>query len=342
MSNTNGLQEPLNVVPETHESAGGANEAAPRFDPNFTKSVIDATGPKATPRMRKVMGSLIQHVHDFLRENEVTVEEWLAGVELMNEAGRMSDDKRNEGQLMCDILGIESLVDEITFKVASDAPDQPTATAILGPFWRKDAPKKQMGETIVHGIDDGDHTFMHGTVTDFATGNPIENAQLDIWHTAPNGLYEQQDENQVDMNLRGVFTTGKDGKYSLYCLRPTSYPIPFDGPAGKLLTMLDRHPMRPAHIHFIVRTTSDSQSNANVSQVSAPGYKPLVTQIFDRRDKHITNDSVFAVKDSLVVDFQPRKGDDKADFELPYDFKLASYEDAKKGGIEGATEMSSA
>ena len=233
-----------------------AGPTSHNFDPNFTQNVINATGPKANPRVRQVVGSLVRHLHDFLRENEVTVEEWMAGVDLINQAGKMSDDKRNEGQLMCDVLGIESLVDEITFKVATDAPDHPTATAILGPFWREDAPRRSMGDTIVHGIENGDHTFMHGRVTDFVTGKPIENAELDIWHTAPNGLYEQQDPDQIDFNLRGRFTTGNDGEYSLYCLRPTSYPIPFDGPAGKLLQLLDRHPMRPAHIHFIVSPTT--------------------------------------------------------------------------------------
>jgi len=296
-----------------------------RFDPNFTANVINATGPKASPRMRKVMASMIKHIHDFARENEITVDEWMQGVEMINEAGRMSDDKRNEGQLVCDVLGLESLVDEITFKLATEANSAPTATAILGPFWRKDAPKLPMGETIVHGIDDGDTTIMHGTVTDYLTGKPIDGAELDVWHTAPNGLYEQQDENQVDFNLRGRFTTGKDGKYNFYCLRPTSYPIPYDGPAGKLLQLLDRHPMRPAHIHFIV---------------SAPGYKPIITQIFDRRDKHIEDDAVFAVKDSLVVDFLPVEDNPKAQFELPYNFKLATYDEAKKNSLAGATPES--
>jgi catechol 1,2-dioxygenase len=171
----------------------------------------------------------------------------------MNAAGRMSDDRRNEGQLLCDILGLESLIDEITYKLASEAQDEPTATAILGPFWRKDAPQKQMGDTIVSGIDEEGHrTWMHGIVTDFRTGEPIEGAVLDIWHTAPNGLYEQQDPDQPDMNLRGRFTTAKDGKYNFYCLRPVPYPIPYDGPAGVMLKALDRHPYRPAHIHFIV------------------------------------------------------------------------------------------
>lgn len=243
----------------------------------------------------------------------------------INEAGRMSTAVRNEGQLLCDVIGLESLVDEITYKLTSESTSLPTSTAILGPFWRADAPRREMDTSIVHNIPDGDHTYMHGIVKDYVTNEPIEGAELDVWHTAPNGLYEQQDENQVDFNLRGRFTTGKDGKYSFYCLRPTSYPIPDDGPAGKLLALLDRHPMRPAHIHFIV---------------SAPKYKPIITQIFDRRDKHLTDDAVFAVKDSLIVDFLPRKGDDKADFELEYNFNLATFEQAKNSNLEGATEES--
>jgi catechol 1,2-dioxygenase len=124
-----------------------------------------------------------------------------------------------------------------------------------------------------------------------STGEPIEGAEVDVWHTAPNGLYEQQDPDQPDYNLRGRFMTDAQGRYSFYCLRPTSYPIPFDGPAGKLLQLMDRHPYRPAHIHLIV---------------SAPGYRQLTTQIFDRSDKYVNDDSVFAVKVELVVDFLPR------------------------------------
>ncbi|KAI9690070.1 MAG: hypothetical protein M1820_010048 [Bogoriella megaspora] len=298
-----------------------------RFDPNFTQAVIDATGPKALPRLKQVMPSLIRHMHDFCRENQITIDEWMAAVNLMNEAGQMSNDRRNEGQLVLDILGLETLVDDITHKLAMDAEDLPTASAVLGPFWRKDAPRRKMGDTIVFGIDDGEHTLMHGTVTDHITGKPIEDAELDVWHTAPNGLYEQQDPNQVDYNLRGRFTTGKDGKYSFVCLRPTSYPIPNDGPGGKLLKLLDRHPMRPAHIHFIV---------------TAPGYKPIITQIFDRTDKHIEDDTVFAVKDSLIVDFLSLKDNPRAQFELPYNFKLAKYADKEVNGAQGATKESTA
>ncbi|KAK3197508.1 hypothetical protein GRF29_216g401333 [Pseudopithomyces chartarum] len=279
------------------------NSKEHKFNPHFTQAVINATGPKATPRVRQLTTSLIQHLHDYARENELTIDEWMTGLELMNEAGRWSDNKRNEGQLLCDIFGLESLVDEITYKLASDAADEPTATAILGPFWRADAPQLSMGDSIVQnteGIGEGDRTKMHGIVTDYRTGQPIEGAVLDVWHTAPNGLYEQQDPNQPEMNLRGRFTTGKDGKYEFYCLRPVPYPIPFDGPAGKILQALDRHPYRPAHIHFII---------------TAPGYKPIVTQIFDRNSKYIEDDAVFA---------------------------MATFDDAKKHSAAGATEVSTA
>lgn len=221
----------------------------------------------------------------------------------------MSDDKRNETLLLLDLFGLETLCDEITHTVASEKGEKPTDSAILGPFWRKDAPIYKMGQSIVKGFPDADHTFMHGTITDFATGKPIENAELDVWHNAPNSLYEQQDPNQPDMNLRGRFYTGADGEYNFYCSRPVSYSIPFDGPAGDLLKILDRHTYRPAHIHFIL---------------SAPGYKPLITQIYDRGDKRVHDDVAFAVKDSLIVDFEPREGDPKAKFDLKYDFKLVS------------------
>ncbi|KAL1971096.1 hypothetical protein VTN77DRAFT_47 [Rasamsonia byssochlamydoides] len=279
---------------------------ATQYDPTFTDRVINSMGPKTSPRMRQLMASLIRHIHDFARENELTVDEWMAGVKMINWAGKMSDDKRNEGQLLCDVIGLESLVDEITYKVVSES-DAPTATAILGPFFRADTPQRKNGDSIVTGVDDAEMVFMHGRVIDFTTKKPIAGAVVEVWQASTNGLYEQQDPNQVEHNLRGKFTTDEEGRYYFYCIRPTPYPVPNDGPAGKLLELMDRHPFRPAHIHLLV--THDS-------------YKPLTTQIFDRKDPYITNDSVFAVKDSLIVDFVPRKDDPKAGLELRYDVKL--------------------
>ncbi|KAK5676439.1 hypothetical protein LTS12_029505 [Elasticomyces elasticus] len=142
-----------------------------------------------------------------------------------------------------------------------------------------------------------------------------------MWEASTNGLYEQQDPEQEEHNLRGRFKTDEDGRYYWYCLRPTPYPVPDDGPAGKLLKLMDRHPFRPAHIHIIA--TYD-------------GYKPLTTQIFDRKDTYLDNDSVFAVKDSLVVDFVPRENDPQAGLELKYDIKLVP-NDEQSNGTNGVT-----
>ncbi|KAL4791943.1 Intradiol ring-cleavage dioxygenase [Aspergillus venezuelensis] len=286
--------------------------ATHRFDPNFTDNVVNAMGENVNPRFRQLMSSLIRHVHDFARENELTVDEWMAGVQLINWAGQMSDAKRNEGQLLCDVIGLESLVDEITFKLADEATDAPTATAILGPFFRADTPFRNNGDNIVRTAPKppspkGEMTFMHGQVMDFVTKKPLVGAVVEVWQASTNGLYEQQDADQEEFNLRGKFKTDEEGRYSFYCLRPTPYPVPDDGPAGKVLKMMDRHPFRPAHIHIIA--TYD-------------GYKPLTTQIFDAKDPYLTNDSVFAVKDSLVVDFVERKNDPQAGLELNYDVKL--------------------
>ncbi|KAG9780808.1 putative dioxygenase, partial [Aureobasidium melanogenum] len=319
---------------------GNTSSGASRFDPTFTQRVIDAMGPNTSPRMREVMTALIRHLHDFAREIELTVDEWMEGVKLINWAGQMSDDKRNEGQLVCDVVGLESLVDEITYKKASEATDLATQSAILGPFYRTDHPIRKNGETIsFNPPDDAEPVYMYGQVFDAVSKKPLANAALDVWECSTNGvsqalhrmpqipgpltiflgLYEQQDPNQVDRNLRGRFITDEEGRYAFYCIRPTPYPVPFDGPAGKLLQLMDRHPYRPAHIHLIVLVE---------------GYKPITTQIFDKKSKYLDNDSVFAVKDSLIVDFVPRKGDDKAQLELHYDINMAPISAKGESGPE--------
>jgi catechol 1,2-dioxygenase len=126
-------------------------------------------------------------------------------------------------------------VDEITFKLAAEAGDAATASAILGPFFRHDAPLLPNEASIVHGVNDGEITYMHGHVVDLQTKRPVPNATIDVWQASTNGLYEQQDEAQVDCNLRGKFTTDSNGRYAFYCLRPTPYPVPNDGMSGKIL-----------------------------------------------------------------------------------------------------------
>ncbi|KAI5780858.1 putative dioxygenase [Geopyxis carbonaria] len=275
----------------------------------FTNAVLGSMGPETPERARVVLTSLIRHLHAFAREVELTTPEWMLGVTTMNRGGQMTNEQRNEGILITDVLGLESLVDQITQETMlhSGASDI-TLSAILGPFYRENAPKYENGTDIVLKHMEGEDTaFIQGQVLDANTGLPLVGAEVDVWHTAPNGLYEQQDPDQPDWNLRGVFTTDSEGRYSMYALRPTSYPIPFDGPAGDILKLMGRHPMRPGHIHLIVRKE---------------GYQPLTTQLYDRRDKYVTNDAVFAVKDSLIVDFVESKKE-KAAYELTYDIRLS-------------------
>jgi catechol 1,2-dioxygenase len=164
------------------------------------------------------------------------------------------------------------------------------------------------GASIVQGGPPGETVFVQGRVFD-ANGQPLEGAIVNVWETAPNGLYEQQDPDQPDYNLRGQFRSDTDGRYAFRAYRPVAYPIPFDGPAGDLLQMMDRHPYRPSHFHFRVR---------------APGHQELVTQIFDREDKYVENDSVFAVKDSLIVDFKPAPAGADTKYVVDYDIHLTA------------------
>lgn len=287
--------------------------ASHRFDPNFTENVINGMGPNTTPRNRQVLGALIRHIHDFAREVELTIDEWMAGVKFINEVGRIyseSGQTRNEAHRLSDILGLESLVDEIAHKIVVEEGLEPTSSSILGPFWSPNAPFRENGGTIIQdGVPpNGRVTKMHGVIRDITTGQPIPNAVFDIWQASANGKYDFQDpENQTPNNLRGKFKANEKGEYWFYCLHPTAYSLPRDGPSWALLQLMDRHPMRPAHIHIMV---------------THPDYQGCTTQLYPSDDPWITNDTVFAVKDDLVVTFKPFK-DDKAVLELEYNVNLA-------------------
>ena len=201
----------------------------------LTDTVVGAMGPKTSPRAREVMSALIRHLHDFAREVNLTTQEWLAGLEMLNRAGKMSDDKRNEMILVCDVLGLESLVDALDNK----AEGFETESAVLGPFYRENAPVLPLGASIVQGGVPGETVLVTGRVTS-STGEPLVGAILDIWETSPNGLYEQQDPDQPEMNLRGRFETDASGNYAYRALTPRELsdsvrrsggrPAPTDGP----------------------------------------------------------------------------------------------------------------
>ena len=252
------------------------------------------------PRLAEITTAAIRHLLAFVEEVGLTRQEWFAGIEALTATGKMCDEQRQEFILMSDTLGVSMLVEMINH-VAADGSTEPT---VFGPFHVEGAPRKEMGESIVIDQMPGDKPIaMRGFVRDLA-GNPVVGAELDVWQTASNGLYDVQDPQQTPMNMRGVFTTGPDGAYEVVTTRPVAYSIPGDGPAGELLFANGRHNWRPAHVHFVV---------------SASGYKPVITHLFDQDSDYLDTDAVFGVRDSLVVDM--------SDGQCSYDFVLESLGD---------------
>ena len=272
----------------------------------LTKQVLAAYAGTPDPRLRQLLTSLIGHLHAFAVETQLTRQEWLAGVEFLTATGQKCDDERQEFILLSDVLGFSSLVDLI------NATDGATESTVLGPFYVPGAPVRAMGEQLGRP-EDGSPTLVRGRVTDPA-GEPLDGASLDVWQTAGNGLYDTQDAQQPRFNLRGVFVTGPDGAYHFRTVRPVSYPIPTDGPVGGLLRGAGRHNWRAAHIHAIV---------------SAPGYRPVTTHIFDAENPYLDSDTVFGVKDSLVRPFRPAGPGDPPDvsYVTEMDFVLATGND---------------
>jgi catechol 1,2-dioxygenase len=249
------------------------------------------------PRLKQVMEAFTRHMFAFVNEVRPTEDEWMRGIRFLTDLGKMCNDVRQEWILFSDAFGVTMLVDYINHQKEAGT----TESSVLGPFYRDGAPEYDNGDSISQD-GEGEPIAISGTVTDSA-GNPIAGAKVDIWQTAPNGLYEVQDEGQPDYNLRGGFTTDAAGRYEAHSVKPVSYPIPDDGPVGQLLRAVGRHPYRPAHVHFIV---------------SAEGYQSVVTQLFTDDDPYLDSDAVFGVKDSLVIHYTP-EGDG---YRVGYDFAL--------------------
>jgi protocatechuate 3,4-dioxygenase beta subunit len=280
--------------------AGRSTEGSPMKDafPELTQDVIGRMDG-AAPRLREVMTLLIRHLHSFVREAALTQDEWRTGIEFLTRTGQICSDSRQEFILLSDILGVSMLVDAI----AHDPDTGLTDSTVLGPFYSGEQRKLDKGDSILLREESGEPLLMTGRVTD-ASAKPIADAQVEVWQTATNQLYDVQDGDQPRGHLRGTFRTDARGEYEFRTILPVSYPIPDDGPAGQLLQGLGRHPFRPAHVHFMI---------------SAPGYRMLVTHLFLKGDKYLESDAVFGVKPSLIV--QPiRHGDTLT---ITYDFGLA-------------------
>jgi catechol 1,2-dioxygenase len=249
---------------------------------SITASVLRSLEGTPDPRLKEVMTSLIRHLHAFIREVELTEAEWMQAVQFLTRVGQMCDERRQEFILLSDTLGVSMLVDAINHRADGGA----TESTVLGPFYREGARELPAGASI--SLDGrGEPALITGRVLS-TDGTPLAGAVLDVWQGNYNGLYEQQDPDQPDMNLRGRFRTDAEGRYALVAIKPVSYPVPDDGPVGQMLRALGRHPYRPAHVHFIV---------------AADGHALLTTHLFARGDPYLDSDVVFGTKDSLVVDF---------------------------------------
>jgi protocatechuate 3,4-dioxygenase beta subunit len=250
---------------------------------DITAEVLQRFGQTPDPRLREIMLSLIGHLHAFVKEVNLTETEWFHAIEILTRAGHMSGDKRQEFILFSDTLGVSMVVDLLTHR----KPDGATESTVFGPFHRQNAPELPWGGNIAHLDKKGSPTLVSGRVLDL-DGRPIAGALLDVWQAQTSGLYDSQDPNLHELHMRGKFHTDAEGRYLVRTVLPVNYPIPSDGPVGAMLSATGRHPWRPAHIHFVV---------------SAEGYEPVTTHIFDRTDEYLGSDAVFAVKDSLVCDF---------------------------------------
>jgi protocatechuate 3,4-dioxygenase beta subunit len=261
---------------------------------NITETFIGYFGKDTDPRVRDVMASLAKHLHGFIKETQLTHEEWRRALAFLKWAGDITTDERNEFVLLSDVLGVSSLVDMIN----SD-PDA-TSSSVLGPFHIAGAPEKQLGADM-KGDFPGEVVLVEGTVTD-TDGQPIAGAKVDIWQTAPNGMYSSQDPEQDTYNFHALFTTDENGRYRFTTVRPVAYTVPTDGPVGEILNATGRHPWRPSHLHYIVLKD---------------GFRPLVTEVFPDDDPYLDEDTVFGVRTDLVVRYQPQPaGSFPAGFEL--------------------------
>ena len=265
----------------------------PYFEEDTSVAVVNARmAPGIDPRLREIMGVLVKHLHAAVKEIEPTHEEWLAAIKFLTDTGHMCTDWRQEFILLSDTLGVSMLVDAINHR----RPNGATENTILGPFYVADAPRYEHGANIC--LDGkGEPLLVSGRVVDTG-GSPIVGATIDVWQTNEDGFYDVQQKGvQPDFNLRGVFTSDIDGRYWFRSVKPRYYPIPDDGPVGKMLAALGRHPNRAAHIHFIV---------------TAPGYDPVITHIFTPDCEYLAEDAVFGVKETLIGDFKQSDDRDRA------------------------------
>src|SRR5579862_8178811 len=248
---------------------------------DVTKAVVKEYERIRNPRLREIIAALIRHLHEFAREVKLTEEEFQTAIGYIVALGKHTTENHNEAVLMSGTLGFSALICLLN---NGDHGQTETDANQLGPFWRLDSPFTQNGGSIVRSPTPGPVLFVNATFRD-ASGKPVVGAEVDIWQSSPEGLYENQDPKQAEMNLRGRFIADEGGKFHFSSVKPAGYPIPVDGPVGDLVRATRRHNFRPAHLHFMV---------------FKPGFKTLVSQVYSPDDPNIDSDVQFGVTRALI------------------------------------------
>lgn len=247
----------------------------------ITAEVLDRVRQADDPRLREISEALVRHAHAFCTEVRPTPAEWRAGVDFLTRVGAMCSDTRQEFVLLSDTLGISMLVDAINYGTGAGT----TETTVLGPFYVENAPGEPLGANIAKGMD-GHPMIVEGSVADH-TGRPLSEAIVDVWHSDNEGFYDVQTETGLSqLTGRARLRTDAEGRFWFRSVVPRYYPIPYDGPVGDMLQVQNRHPNRPAHVHFMI---------------AAPGCETLVTHLFIKGSPYLDSDVVFGVKDELIV-----------------------------------------
>jgi catechol 1,2-dioxygenase len=251
---------------------------------DVTKAVLSEVERAKDPRTREILSALVRHLHDFAREVKLTEKELREGSAIIAELGKHTNESHNEVVLMGGSLGFSTLI--CLLNNGNNGQTETTAN-MLGPFWRLDSPRTENGGSIVRSPTPGPALFVNATVKD-QEGNPVADAEVDVWQSSTEGFYENQDPGQADMNLRGKFITDAEGRFSFRSIKPAGYPIPIDGPVGRLLRAQGRHNMRPAHVHFLIQKE---------------GYKTHISQIYVNDDPNLETDVQFGVTEALVGNY---------------------------------------
>ncbi len=249
---------------------------------SITQAVLDRFSNTPDPRLKQIIFSLVQHLHDFARETRLTEEEWFEGIKFLTRAGHMTDDKRQEFILLSDTLGLSML----TVAMNNAKPAGCTEATVVGPFHVENAPHYKLGDDVGNGAI-GAPCFVKGTIKGLG-GEPVSGAHIEVWQSDEEGMYDVQKKDLSQAQGRGVLKADENGQYYFKSILAVAYPIPHDGPVGDMLSATKNHPWRPAHLHFMIK---------------APGYESLITHVFRRDDQYLDSDAVFGVRQSLITDW---------------------------------------